>query len=238
MRVAVISDVHGNRLALESVLEDIAAAGADVTVNLGDVAAGPLDPVGTLDRLIPMGLPTVRGNHDRWVVEGVDNRVDTFVAAAIGETRLKWLADLPATQTLGSDVFLCHGTPTSDTDPWLDNWFTGRTTTLPDEVSVTRHAVGLDYPVLLCGHTHVPRVVHLRDGRMIVNPGSVGLPFLYGSPAARYALVTRKNGVWTVDLKAIAYDSDGAAQQAEANGFPYWREAITTGWGGPEGLFD
>src|SRR5262249_4722877 len=69
MRIAVISDIHGNLAALEEVLADIVRRGADVTVNLGDICASPLWPRETFERLEGLNLPTVRGNHDRWVAE-------------------------------------------------------------------------------------------------------------------------------------------------------------------------
>ncbi len=69
MRLAVISDIHGNLLALEAVLADIAERGVDAIVNLGDCVTGPLWPRETFERLAELDLPTVRGNHDRWIVE-------------------------------------------------------------------------------------------------------------------------------------------------------------------------
>lgn len=238
MRLAAISDIHGNRLALEAVLADIARLGSDAIVNLGDVVSGPMDPLGTIRLLIERDFPTVRGNHDRLVVERKGDRLDAYVGDAMGAEDLAWLRSLPPARSLGSDIFLCHGTPRSDTAPWLDDWFDARSMTLPDEETVTRLADGIDFPVMLCGHTHVPRSVRLRDGRLIVNPGSVGLPFLYGSPDAHYAMIERRAGDWTVSLRTVPYDHQAAARQAEANGFGHWREALTTGWPGPGGLFD
>src|SRR4051812_2299212 len=69
LRLAVISDVHGNLLALETVLADIKARGVDATVNLGDCVTSPLWPRETFELLQGLKLPTVRGNHDRWIVE-------------------------------------------------------------------------------------------------------------------------------------------------------------------------
>ena len=81
------------------------------------------------------------------------------------------------------------------------------------------------------------RVVRLRDGRLIVNPGSVGIQFFHGAPDARYALLERRNGKWSASLRAVAYDWHRAAKLALENGFPAWTEALTTGWVGAEGLF-
>ena len=65
MRIAAISDIHGNLGALDAVLADIARRGADLTVNLGDLLSGPLLPRETADRLMALDLPTISGNHER-----------------------------------------------------------------------------------------------------------------------------------------------------------------------------
>ncbi|AKR56554.1 DNA methylase [Youhaiella tibetensis] len=240
MRLAVVSDIHGNSFALEAVLEDIARQGVDATVNLGDTLSGPIDPRRTGDLLLEMNAATVRGNHDRYLVEtGVFElgAVDRFALAQLDPRHVVWLESLPATRVVEGEVFLCHGTPRDDNAVWLDNFWTARSTTLPDEASVTAKAEGFDYPVLLCGHTHLERSVRLRDGRMVVNPGSVGLQTVHGSPDARYAIVEKRDGKWSVTQRVLGYDHEAAARRAEENGFPHWREALTTGWGGPEGLF-
>ncbi len=65
MRIAVLSDVHGNLGALEAVQSDVAGQSVDVTVNLGDLLSGGLQPRQSGDRLLALDLPTVRGNHER-----------------------------------------------------------------------------------------------------------------------------------------------------------------------------
>ena len=240
MRLAIISDVHGNRHALDAVLADIAQRGADAVLNLGDLVSGPLDPAGTLDLLLERSFPTIAGNHDRYLLERSAEQldpVDTFISARLGPRHFDYLRSLPRTRDIEGEVFMCHGTPTSDVDPWLDGWRNGRNSVLPDEAAVTAIAAGLDFPVLLCGHTHVSRIVRLRDGRLIVNPGAVGLQFYHGAPDARYALIERRGGKWSASLRAVAYDHDAAARQAVENGFPAWTEALTTGWVGAQGLF-
>lgn len=240
MRLAVISDIHGNRLALEAVEADIAMVGVDATINLGDLLSGPMDPFGTAQMLIERGYPTIAGNHDRWLIEQsleAMDAVDRFVAERLDPVHFEWLRSLPPMSDIEGEVFLCHGTPTSDTEPWLDDWWNGRTATLPDEASVTEKAADLDFPVLLCGHTHISRIVRLRDGRLIVNPGAVGLQLNLGAPDARYAIIERHGSKWSASLRAVAYDHEGAARQAVANGFPQWSEPLATGWVGAKGLF-
>ena len=240
MRIAVISDIHGNRLALEAVLEDIERHGVDMTLNLGDLVSGPLEPGRTADLLLECDFPTVRGNHERVLIANgapALDPVDRFAHRDLKARHLDWFADLPATLAINSEIYMCHGTPTDDNSPWLDNWWHDRVTKLPDEAAVAAEAKGLDYPVLLCGHTHMARDVRLKDGRLIVNPGSVGLQMVHGSPDARYAILDRRAGRWSVMLCAIPYDHAAAAVQAQRNGFASWVPALTSGWAGPEGLF-
>ena len=240
MRIAVISDIHGNRPALAAVEADIAGLGVDATINLGDLVSGPVDPVGTIEALIGRNMPTIIGNHDRYLMERPAeklDKVDRFVAARLSPAHFAYLRSLPKTSQIAGEVFMCHGSPSSDVEPWLDNWWEGRSTTMPDEDSVLGKAQGVDFPVLLCGHTHIARIVRLRDGRLIVNPGAVGIQFFHGAPDARYALLERRDGKWSASLRAVAYDWNGAAKLALANGFPKWTEALTTGWVGAEGLF-
>ena len=240
MRLAVISDVHGNHLALEAVLADIAAQSVDSTLNLGDSLSGPLEPTLAADMLIAAGIPTIAGNHDRYLVErGLPDlgRIDRFLMEKLALGHFDWLKSLPKTRVVDGAIFMCHGTPQSDEVPWLDNWMDGRRFALPDRTAVEARAEGLDYPVLLCGHTHVPRVARLADGRLVVNPGSVGLQMNYGSPDAHYALIERRGRNWSVSLRTVPYDREAAAALAVRNGFPAWQEVLIGGWAAAEGLF-
>lgn len=239
MRFAVISDIHGNALALDAVLADIARHGVDTIVSLGDNVSGPVDPAGTAERLMALGGASIRGNHDRWTVDlslRGSGAVDAFARSQLNVTQLAWLAGLPATAVHAGAVYLCHGTPQDDETPWLDTFYAGRTTTVPAEAQVAALAGGLDYAVLLCGHTHIPRSLRLLDGRLIVNPGSVGMQLVHGSPDARYAIVERLASGWHTSLLAVPYDHGEAARQAAANGFPQWAQSLTNGWVGPESL--
>jgi predicted phosphodiesterase len=240
LRFAVLSDVHGNLPALEAVLADVGRESVDATLCLGDHVAGPIDPAGCADLLMALDGPVIRGNHDRWLVEQGENtldRIDRFALSRMTGAHLDWLNAMPATALYADEVFLCHGTPRSDEEFWLEGYSYDRQTTLPDHEAVARAAEGFDFPLILCGHTHLPRSVRLRDGRLIVNPGSVGLQLGHGSPDARYALIEKRNGRWIVSLRTVGYDHEAAAQMAEANGFPAWRAALTTGWTDSRGLF-
>lgn len=238
MRLAVISDVHGNLHALDAVLEDIARQGAEQTVVLGDFVSGPFDPCGVADRFIELGLVSVRGNHDRFITDGRadDWAIDALARSLLDERQAAWLAGIPATATLGDEVFLCHGTPRDDNTLWLDGVGPDGKLFHRSRESIEAEAGGFPFPVLLCGHSHIPRTLRLADRRLVVNPGSVGLPMAMGSTDARYAIVERRDGDWSVSLRAIPYDHDGAARQARDNGYENWAEAVSTGWPLPRDL--
>jgi predicted phosphodiesterase len=117
VKIAVISDIHGNRLALEAVLDDIARHKVDGIFNLGDLVSGPLEPNWVADILMDVDIPTVRGNHERELIEKPPNKlnkVDRFTQEQMESRHRGWLNALPPTLALLDDIFLCHGTPTSD----------------------------------------------------------------------------------------------------------------------------
>jgi putative phosphoesterase len=237
VKLAIISDVHGNLHALDAVLDDIAAQGVDATLALGDFLSGPFDPAGVADRLIGLGLPMVRGNHDRYLADGRDDdwHIDAFVRTLLTPRHLDWLRHLPPTAVHAGKVLLAHGTPRDDNVGWLDG-MAGSNAVLQSREHIEREAEGFPYEVLLCGHTHVPRTVKLIDGRIVINPGSVGLPFDSGSPDAHYAIIEKRRLGWTVSLNSIPYDFQAAANLAVERGHPKWAEVVTWGWLKPREL--
>src|ERR1700754_3408088 len=106
MRLAVISDIHGNLAALEAVLADIKARVLDRTVNLGDCVTSPLWPKETFEALQSLVLPTVRGNHDRWIEEFSDNQLSSagrFARNALTSEQRQALHNLPSRVNLGDE---------------------------------------------------------------------------------------------------------------------------------------
>ncbi len=242
MKIAAISDIHGNLTALEAVLSHIAQQGADLIVNLGDAVSGPLQPVETADRLMNLALPSVRGNHERQLLTLSPDQMgatDLFAAQRLGPEHQAWMASLPETLLIEEDVLLVHGTPDSDLTYFLETLENGICRPATRDEATTR-AGQARASLILCGHTHIPRAMHLADGRLIVNPGSVGLqafnddaPFHHtmatGSPHARYALLERTESGWHVEMMAVEYDWDAAAILAERQGRPDWAQALRTG---------
>lgn len=241
MKLAVIADIHGNLPALDAVLADIARRAVDRTVNLGDIVSGPLFPAETADRLMPLDLPTIRGNHERQVLTHGPDRIgqsDRFAAAALTPAHKAWLASLPETLRIEGDILMVHGTPASDLEYFLETVDAdGIRPATPAEIEA--RAAGTPARLILCGHTHTQRAVRTADGRLIVNPGSVGLQAYrdeepvphdveIGSPEARYAIITLGPEIG-VEMITVPYDWEEPARAADTNGRPEWARALRTG---------
>ncbi len=185
-RVAVLSDIHGVLPALEAVLAEPDVRDAERIVLTGDIAAGPL-PVETLDLLTSLGdrAVWVSGNGDRALVEdnGDSRFVSAWAAQQLRPEQVALLSSLPATAELAiaglGRVLFCHATPRDDeeivlVDSRAERW------------AEVLEGVRDDITTIVCGHTHMP-YVRLVHGRMVVNPGSVGMP--YGLPGAHWVLL-------------------------------------------------
>ena len=215
MRVAVLSDIHGNLPALEAVLEQVARETPDLVVVCGDIASGPL-PVETLTVL--MALPDVRflhGNADRSLVAGFDGSAKPrlagpaadWCAAQLSKEHRDFLASFPAEVRLEIDglgrVLFCHGSPRGDEEMM---------TAATPEDRLREFTAGSETDVIVCGHTHM-QFDRTVDGVRIVNPGSVGMP--YGEPGAHWALLGPG-----VDFRRTDYDRESAAARIGKSSWP------------------
>lgn len=240
---AVVSDVHGNRWALEAVMEDLERRGIERVLNLGDSLFGPLDPAGTAELLPGIASVNVRGNQDRAILEAEEERPGPgtlrFACDALSADAWEWLRGHEVAPIRVGELTLCHGTPQRD-DRCLVEWITEHGVELKATDALDRELEGIEGEVVLCGHSHVPRLVGLPDGRAVVNPGSVGLPAYTGeapyphamesgSPHARYAVLERLDGGWKVEHVAVPYDWGAAAAAAERNGRADWAGWLRTG---------
>ncbi len=240
MTFAAIADIHGNVLALEAVLADIHRRGIEQIVNLGDLLSGPLWPAETAERLQALNLPTIAGNHERQLLTLAREDMgasDEYTIERLSPGQLAWLRTLPATLTCYG-ALLCHGTPRSDVGYFLHDVRADGVHWASEEQ--VRARAGTEARLILCGHTHVARQVRLGDGRLVANPGSVGLPAYAddapyphameaGTPQARYAILTGSQGEWQAEAVEVEYDYERAAGQAERNGRSDWAIALRTG---------
>ncbi len=242
-RLAVISDIHGNADALAAVLADIDTQGICRIVNLGDHLSGPLAPVETLDllRARPEML-CIRGNHDRWLVEQAPEKMgpsDRVTFDRLTPADLDWLRALPATARL-DDMLLCHATPEDDVTYWLHSVTAEGAVTHRPQAGIAALLGEEAAPLILCGHTHLPRAVRL-GGSLIVNPGSVGLPgyeagapvphvMQTGLPDASYAILDHGPAGWRATFRQVPYDPTRMAAKARRHGREDWARALETGW--------
>ncbi len=241
MRIAAIADIHGNLPALNAVLADIERNHVDIICNLGDCVSGPLWPHETWERLQTVPMRTVRGNHDRAAGLGESplGASDRFARECLTAAQLQWLAELPFAQEFdGARCF--HANPLDDTGYFIDVVHDGQLRLAPADQMAA--ALGRGAPALvLCGHSHQPRLVRLGSGTVVVNPGSVGCPAYLdpgppahrsetGSPHARYAILILNDGAVQAEFRALPYDWEQAARRAAANGRPEWAHALRTGY--------
>jgi predicted phosphodiesterase len=251
VRIAVIADIHGNILALDAVLIDIAAQAVDLIIDLGDCVSGPLWPRETFERLRALGAPTVRGNHDRLVGMGKRGELgpsDAFARDHLTAEDRAVLAGLPVMQEFVSGVIGFHATPDNDERYLLDDIVDGRLVRAPLE-KIAGRLGPVSAGIVLMGHSHRADMVRLANGTFLINPGSVGDPGYddptgrkhvseAGTPHARYAVVdlSGSESMPDVTFRAVSYDFERAARRAEENGRPEWAHALRTGFMPPAGL--
>ena len=208
MRVGVISDVHGNRIALESVLADMPAV--DALVCAGDIVGYNPWHGECVDTLRDHGVTTVMGNHDRAVVRGTGFGGNSMADAGVRHARetltddqLAWLSDRPETQTVFEGrVRLAHGHPDHP-----DRY------TYP--TSFSPRLLG-DEDVLVLGHTHIQGHRTFDEG-VVMNPGSVGQP-RDGDPRAAYSTLDLDS--LSVTEHRVAYDIERVRDAVLAAGLP------------------
>ena len=229
MRVAVVSDIHANLVALDAVL---AAAGAiDAVWHLGDVVGYGPDPDGVIERLVGIGAIGVAGNHDLAALGG--REIDWFnpdakaamewTRARIGDATRAWLGALPTTR-VEAGITLVHGSPRDPVWEYV--------TSVP--VARANLAV-LETPVGLHGHTHLPMAWADRDGRIdaiapgpgssfrleggrvLLNPGSVGQP-RDGDPRAAWLEIDTDAGL--ASWRRVAYDVAAVSRAMLDAGLP------------------
>lgn len=242
-RIGLISDPHGNLFALDAVLAELAEEEVDALICLGDVSAGT-QAAETVARIRDLDCPVVQGNWDEWFCQGFPPAVDE-TGRKLFEIGAWWRAQLSVedlelmecfvpTVDLdlgdGDTAFCFHGSPTSNME--------GIYAVKPDDQQLARMLGEAHSRVILCGHTHV-QMLRRHDHSLIVNPGSVGLPFLDWSPQtvrvapwAEYGILSSEHGRLRVDLRRTSYDVDAFLELSLASGMPHarwWVDSWDTG---------
>jgi predicted phosphodiesterase len=231
MRVALIADVHGNLPALEAVLAEIEREQPDRLICLGDVAAGP-QATECVERIRSLGCPVVLGNWDAWFVDGVPTEerelerkiaeIGRWWSDGISDEDRAFISSFASTLDVdlgdGKALHCFHGSPSSFNDIILST---------TSEASLERMLDGRSAAVYAGGHTHVQMVRRLRSA-LVVNPGSVGLPFrrwrpevICVAPWAEYGLVSSSNGRLDVELRRTTYDVEAFLKLSADSGMPH-----------------
>jgi predicted phosphodiesterase len=232
MRIALISDIHGNLVSLEVVLADIMRAEVDQIICLGDLATLGPQPRQVVERIAELGCACIMGNHDTFLLD--QERSRAYMDVAWFAEHLAWcvdqltpdLASFIATFQPTIEIPLCdrqtllcfHGSPSSSTDVILAQ-------TRPDELDslLAPHQA----TVMAGGHTHVQMLRRHKD-TLLINAGSVGLPFeqmpFAGAPRvlpwAEYGIVHCQHGMVGVELRQVAVDLDAVKEAALASDMP------------------
>jgi putative phosphoesterase len=237
MRIAILSDVHGNCVGLDAALADLQRQPADQIVCLGDMIQGGPQPAEVVARLRALGCPIVMGNADAWLLTGQETDAETTTEQqrAVREWQLTRLSDAdrafieqfqPTVEIeLGGRALLCfHGSPRSFDEIILPE--------TPEEEA--QRMLGAFAPALMCGgHTHLQQIRRLGD-TLFFNPGSVGLEFNREQPEERfkadawaeYAVLTYDDGRIGLEFRRVPYSPEAIIQVYLASGRPYADQAV------------
>ncbi|PYZ94562.1 YfcE family phosphodiesterase [Salipaludibacillus keqinensis] len=226
MKLAMISDIHGNEQALQAVLEDISNINASHIAVLGDLSYRGAKPKQCLDIIRGLDAKVIKGNADEWIVRGVregevPSKALSMMQAEQGwakgkltEDDLLYLDQLPKTLEIPlsnqKQIFACHATPTSMFDVISDQ------ASNDDYQTYVQANERADYYVY--GHIHLP-FMRSFSGKKVINTGSVGLPF-DGDPRASYVVFDRSQKDAQVQFRRVQYDIERACHDLDAEEYP------------------
>jgi predicted phosphodiesterase len=240
---AILSDIHGNSRALQAVLKDIQLRGIHSIINLGDHVFGALEPEATATLLRQQDMISIYGNKDRDILDSLDkpsaDSTMEMVKADLSSETILWLKQLPPVATFDDLFFACHGTPESDNEYLLEEVTEHGVFIYADELLVHKTA-HIRERIILCGHSHVNRVIYLSNGKIILNPGSVGLPAYLGNgkhrfamesmtPHAKYAIVQADGNDISIEQVHCPYDWEAASATAKNKGRDDWASWLLKG---------
>lgn len=233
MRIAILSDIHGNRLALDAVLDDLAGDGIDHFVCLGDAIQGGPQPAETVARLRELGLPVVLGNADDYLLHGTTGAepetafhaaMRAWSLAHLGEADRAFMRAFQPTVSVSlaaGTLLAFHGSPRSYDDIIFPH--------TPDD-EVERMLGPSDAVLFAGGHTHVQQLRRL-DGARFINPGSIGVAYDARQaraiprvdPWAEYAVVSvGAGGRIGIDFRRVPYDVSRLLAIAREAGIPMY----------------
>ncbi|MGZ3764101.1 MAG: metallophosphoesterase family protein, partial [Mucilaginibacter sp.] len=209
----------------------------------GDHFFGALEPEVVAGMLREHEMLCISGNTDREILQSIDEGFNKEgmdrVKADLSEQSIAWLRRLPKTAKLDDLIFVCHGTPESD-DEYLLEKVTANGVFVHNDEDLVKRTAHIKERIILCGHSHVNRVVYLSNDKIILNPGSVGLPAYLGNgehrfamesmtPHAKYAIIQVDGDAISIEQVLCAYDWHKASEAARKNGNEKWAQFLLHG---------
>jgi putative phosphoesterase len=233
MRIALLSDIHGNIAALESVISSIKNKEIQLVYNLGDSIYGPLWPNETADYLRKSDIKSILGNGDFDILSNHnDNKTMNENFSDLSEVNRKWIKDLPK-YLVENDLTIFHGTMNSMYEYFFEYIKNGRVNVYETE-EIKNRVQKIKTKYIGCGHSHIERIMTIDD-QILINPGSVGLP-AYSDNEPKHKIETLNNRAKYIEVNEneivvnyIKYDYKIAAKQARKNNREDWAYSIETG---------
>lgn len=214
MRIAVFSDVHGNRFALEAVLKDIQASHPDLLVNLGDQVWGAADPKGAWRIQQSLEAVTVRGNTDEFLSAAAPSaELADWLKGQLEPDAPQRLMNLPITAEVAEgEVAVAHGSLRNPSEALFLRFTGGQSHSASPQEMLEQARAFPKARVVVVGHTH-REMLQVLEGITFVNAGPVSRQF-DGLPLARWVLLEKRGAAWTVSFRRVEYDVEAAAQWA------------------------
>ncbi|RBW70144.1 metallophosphoesterase family protein [Bacillus taeanensis] len=226
MKIAFLSDIHGNADALEAVIRDIEAKQVDKIVVLGDICYRGPEPKRALELVKSLNAEVVKGNADEWVVRGVEkdevpdkvlemmNKERDWTVSQLEKEDVAFLKNLPLELTVKLteeiNIHAFHATPNSLFEVVLPNE--------QDNVVEQKMMAAKDASIYIYGHIHRAFVRYI-NGKCLINMGSVGLPF-DGLPKASYAIVEVYEGSVRTSIERVEYDLEKVIEKYKRVNYP------------------
>jgi putative phosphoesterase len=234
VHLAILADIHGNLPALEAVLDDAERHRVDGIVVAGDLTGGPQDTQ-VIQRLRSMSSWMIRGNREEYLLNfdmqpGKHWAFLRCLYHLLDNNTLDFIASLPGQRVLAVNgvepIHVVHGSTQSSRDRLLPEHDqvtvkifkeAGLLSPNGDQIRLVGPTLDeIDENVLICGHTHI-QWVQKHEGKLALNPGSVGLP-INGDPRAQYAILTQQGNHWRAQHRAVPYDIERIRAAFHENG--------------------
>lgn len=224
MKYAFISDIHGNTVALEAVLKDISMKNVDKIIVLGDLCFRGPEPKKALDMIRSLETDVIKGNADEWVIRGVKvdevpdhalnmmNKERNWCVSQLDKNDMDFLLGLPHSYELNIEAMAIegfHATPNSLFDIVLPH---------TDDDTIYKKLMSSKAKIFIYGHIHTPFIRYI-NGKVIINTGSVGLPF-DGLAKASYAIVEITSGNFRTSIERVDFDIEKVVSLYESVRYP------------------